>query len=398
MSFRHRNTRTILAWPMLWTSVGTIVLAASAPGALAQDGDVAPELQCIRYLQSYERGMRIPQGLLTAISLVESGRPSGADNQLTPWPWTINVNGQGKFFDTKAEAVAETRKMIDEGQRSVDVGCMQINMRYHPNAFKTLEDAFDPATNVAYGAQFLSSLHQTQGSWAKAIERYHSSDDGRREEYREKVIALWNDDARAIVMNAVLAENTDTPYHRAIKDFAAERYSDALDKYQAIVDLNTRDRIGLLGVAMSYERLGRAAEAHQSYARYLIAEPENQSVLVHMIERARALPPDQGRADLESLAAAGVGSPELLAALADIATSSGDLEAGLRYASDAAAKAPSVTMYQLNAGVLADRLNQRSVAVKFYEQFLALFDRQPIILDTPVDGVRSRLRFLRARL
>src|SRR6202012_2592295 len=108
----------------------------------------------------------------------------------------------------------------DEGQRSIDIGCMQINLRYHPNAFRTMEDAFDPATNVAYGAQFFDSLPQLQGSWGKAVERYHPAEAGRRDEYREKVLAFWNNEARNIVMNAVLAENTDTPYHRAVRDFA----------------------------------------------------------------------------------------------------------------------------------------------------------------------------------
>src|SRR6185503_4388206 len=185
----------------------------SAP-AQAQIGDLGVELLCLRYVQAYERNLTIPVGLLTAISYVEAGRPM--QGKTVAWPWTINVNGQGSFFETKEEAVRETRKLIDEGQRSIDVGCLQVNLRYHPNAFRSLEDAFDPATNVAYGAGFLKSLHDLQGSWPKAIERYHSADDARRDEYRDKVLAFWNNDARNMVMDAVTAENTDTPYHRAL--------------------------------------------------------------------------------------------------------------------------------------------------------------------------------------
>ena len=106
--------------------------------------------------------------MLTAISLVESGR-RGDDGKVQSWPWTINAGGKGMFFASKQEAIAETRKLMDEGQRSIDVGCMQINLRYHPNAFKNLEEAFDPAANVAYGAQFLKSLHTLQGSWPNAV-------------------------------------------------------------------------------------------------------------------------------------------------------------------------------------------------------------------------------------
>ena len=364
----------------------------------AQEADVAPHLQCLRYLQGYERNLHIPQGLLTAISLVEAGRPIGPSNQLAAWPWTINVNGQGRFFETKEEAVAETRKLLDEGQRSVDVGCMQINLRYHPNAFRSMEDAFDPALNVAYGAQFLNSLHDLQGSWAKAVERYHSSDDGKREEYREKVLAFWNDAARNLVMNAVLAENTDTPYHRAIRDYTAGRFADALDKYQGIVDSSPKDRIGLLGVAMSFEQLGRLAEANDAYARYLVAEPGNQSVLSHLIQRATNQSPDKARADLETLAKAGLKNPELMAALAEITSATGDNDAAFTYAANAVQQAPGVTMYYLNAGVLADRLNRPAVAIGYYEQFLVLFQQRPTLVDTPINGVRDRVRHLRAQL
>jgi tetratricopeptide (TPR) repeat protein len=383
-----RFTRLIFA--------GALASAAFSP-VLAQDGEVSPDQACLRYLQSYERSMRIPQGLLTAISFVESGR-QGTNGQLTAWPWTINVNGEGRYFETKDEAVTTTRKLLDEGQRSIDVGCMQINLRYHPNAFRSIEDAFDPALNVAYGAQFLTSLHQLQGSWAKAVERYHSSDDGRREEYRERVIAFWNNDARNMVMNAVLSEDTDTPYHRALKDYANGRFSEALDKYQAMVDANATDRIGLLGVAMTYEQLGRDAEANEAYVRYLALEPGNHSVLTQMIQKAVAQPADKARSDLEAMAKAGIKSPELMSALAEIAGKSGDNTAAYDYAATAVQQAPGVTMYHLNAGILADRLNRPAAALAYYEQFLALFQQRPVLVETPIDGVRERVRYLRARL
>jgi tetratricopeptide (TPR) repeat protein len=386
-----RNPRTALIGATL-----AAVVSASGP-AIAQDAEQDVTVQCLRFLQSYERSFSIPQGLLTAISLVESGRPGLADHPVA-WPWTINVNGQGRYFETKEEAVAEARKQLDSGQRSIDVGCMQINLRYHPNAFRSIDDAFDPATNVAYGAQYLASLHRLQGSWAKAVERYHSSDDGRREEYRERVIATWNDEVRAIVMNAVLAEDTDTPYHRAVRDFVEARYTEALDKYQAIVDQSPKDRIGLLGVAMSYEALDRDVESMQAYARYLAAEPANQSVLSKIIQTATAKTPDAARADLESFLKAGVAQPDIYAALAEVASALGDHDAAYTYATGALQRAPGVATHYLNAGVLADKLNRRAAAVQFYEQFLALYEKQPSVVDTSLDGVRDRIRFLRTQL
>jgi tetratricopeptide (TPR) repeat protein len=367
-------------------------------GTAAAQDDTPAEMQCLRYLQAYERGMHVPQGLTTAISLVETGRPIGANKQRLPWPWTINVNGQGTFFDTKEEAVAATRKLVDEGQRSIDIGCMQINLRYHPNAFRSLEDAFDPAANVAYGTQFLASLHQAQGSWEKAIERYHSSDDGRREAYRDKVLAFWNDDVRTLVMNAVLAEDTNTPYHHAMRDFAEGRFADALGKYQALVQQNPRDRLGLLGIAMSYDQLGQGVEADMAYGRYIVVDPDNAAVLTNLIHKAKALPPKDGQEKLESLVKAGVNNGELYSALAETATAAGDNETAFKYAARAVETAPSITQYHLNAGVLADRLKHPAVAVRYYEDFLAMAERQPLMVGASLTGVRDRLSFLRTRL
>lgn len=375
-----------------------LIAAVSSPPARAQDPEVSTDLQCLRYLQSYERGYQIPAGLLTAISLAEAGRRMSEGAPLVAWPWTINVGGQGRFFDTKEQAVAETRKLMDAGQKSIDIGCMQINLRYHPNAFHNIEDAFEPSLNVAYGAQFLSSLHQLQGSWAKAVERYHSSEDGKREEYRDRVLAIWNSDARNIVMDAVLAENTDTPYHHALNAFAAGHYDDALAKYMDIVKANPKDRLGLLGVAMSYEKLEKPAEADAAYAKYIVADPDNEPVLTRMIQSAKALPAAEGRAKLEALLKGGVDRPELLAALAEIAVAAGDTEAAFGYAKSAVEKSPGVLMYNLNAAILADRLKRPAVAVRYYDDFLDIFDHNPVILETPVDGIRNRARYLRARI
>lgn len=383
---------------MILRSVGGFALACGVAVGLARGAAAQIEVpqECLRALQTYERSFQIPQGLTTAVSLVETGRPMGG--RRLPWPWTINANGQGRFFDTKEQAVAEARKLLEQGQRSIDVGCMQVNLRYHPTAFRTLEEAFDPAINVAYGTKFLASLHSVQGSWEKAVERYHSSDDTRREDYRDKVMALWNGDVRTLVMDAVLAENTDTPYHHALNAFVAGEYADALEKYRALVEANPKDRLGLLGVAMSYEKLGQEAEADAAYGRYIAADPDDAAVLAARIKNAKALPPAEARARLETLVKAGVTWPELFASLSEIIAAGGDNEAALSYAEKALAGAPSVVLYQLNAGILADRLKRPAVAVRYYEDFLASAAQQPAFIEVPIAGIRNRVQFLRARM
>jgi hypothetical protein len=76
---------------------------------------------------------------------------------------------------------------------------MQINLKYHPEAFADLEEAFDPAANVAYAAAFLKALRNDKGSWAKAVAHYHSATPERYIRYRTKVFAAWRDERRRAV-------------------------------------------------------------------------------------------------------------------------------------------------------------------------------------------------------
>jgi len=114
--------------------------------------------------------------LLQTISAVESGKWSDLHNTYIAWPWTVNVAGKGYYFESKEEAVAAVKKFLAQGRKSIDVGCMQINLKYHGDAFSSIEDAFDPEQNVKYSAKFLRSLYARHGGdWAKAARRYHSA-------------------------------------------------------------------------------------------------------------------------------------------------------------------------------------------------------------------------------
>jgi hypothetical protein len=104
-----------------------------------------------------------------------------------PWPWTINAEGEGHYYATKAEAVAAARAMQARGVRSMDVGCMQVNLMHHPNAFTSLDQAFDPRTNAAYAARFLNQLFAQTGDWAKATANYHSATPDIGASYERKV-------------------------------------------------------------------------------------------------------------------------------------------------------------------------------------------------------------------
>lgn len=146
--------------------------------------------RCLKLLEKAENLYGIPPQLLKAIALTESGRMQG--DRFVPWPWTINVNGKGFFYATKTEAIQAVRNFQKKGIKSIDVGCMQINLMHHPDAFDSLEEAFDPASNIRYGAEFLVRLRDNnKGVWKQAVGLYHSGRPDLYEPYRQKVIKIW---------------------------------------------------------------------------------------------------------------------------------------------------------------------------------------------------------------
>jgi hypothetical protein len=127
---------------------------------------------------------------------VESGRRDPSSGDWNPWPWTVNAEGQGFFFDNQAQAIAAVRAMQARGMRSIDVGCMQVNLMHHPDAFASLAQAFDPSANADYAARFLNDLFTQAGSWPKAARLYHSATPGIGDDYQRKVMAVWPEEQR----------------------------------------------------------------------------------------------------------------------------------------------------------------------------------------------------------
>jgi hypothetical protein len=176
--------------------LGFIVSAlAVAAGALATAGaaraDIPPGAVCSAAGHQAEQVGALPTNLLVSIGMVESGRPDPLTGQVAPWPWTVNADGQGEYFPTKEAAEAFVRFAEASGAHDVDVGCFQISLQNHPDAFATLDDAFDPAENAAYAARFLNQLKSQTGSWNSAIADYHSALPDLGLPYQRLVLAAW---------------------------------------------------------------------------------------------------------------------------------------------------------------------------------------------------------------
>jgi hypothetical protein len=159
------------------------------PGhALAQP--VRTPAACDAAAATAERSHRLPVGILGAIGRVESGR-ADPDGRVAPWPWTIDAAGAGAYLPTADAAVAAVRALQRRGLRNIDVGCFQVNLAQHPDAFATLDAAFDPQVNADYAAGFLSALRERTGSWDAAVAAYHSAVPARGVPYRGLVFAQW---------------------------------------------------------------------------------------------------------------------------------------------------------------------------------------------------------------
>ena len=147
--------------------------------------------ECEQAARDAEQANGLPADLLTAIGRVESGR-RGADGQVAPWPWSVNAAGQGYYLPSAAAAIALVRTLQARGVQSIDVGCFQVNLLYHPQAFSSLDDAFTPASNARAAAAFLRTLRDRAAGLEDAVGQYHSADTTRGVPYARMVMASWH--------------------------------------------------------------------------------------------------------------------------------------------------------------------------------------------------------------
>lgn len=168
-------------------ALGLCLLAVPAPAEAR-----APDI-CGTIAEEIERTQDLPPGLLHAVALAESGRWQPAEGLSRAWPWTVRSGPDSFYLPSKSAALAKVRQLRAAGRTNIDVGCMQINLGYHGDVFASLEEAMDPASNIAYGARFLKALHLQTRSWAGAVGRYHSGDHDRGHAYRARVFRLWQE-------------------------------------------------------------------------------------------------------------------------------------------------------------------------------------------------------------
>ncbi|MBR9841766.1 MAG: lytic transglycosylase domain-containing protein [Rhodobacteraceae bacterium] len=127
---------------------------------------------CDQAASQAARRTGVPESILKALTRTETGRRK--NGVLAPWPWSMNVEGKGQWFASRADAETYLRSVRAAGTRNFDVGCFQINFRWHGTAFATPAKMFEPVENALYAARFLHRLYDEKGNWADAAAAYHS--------------------------------------------------------------------------------------------------------------------------------------------------------------------------------------------------------------------------------
>lgn len=168
--------------PRIKAAPAVILAALTWPGPFAPSAIATTDASglCTRAATEASRQTGVPYQVLLAIALVETGRND------RPWPWTVNVGGEGDWFDSAGAAEAYAESVIDAGKTNLDLGCFQLNYRWHGAAFASVADMLDPDRNAIYAAEFLANHFQRTGDWAAAAAAYHSATPENAGAYRAK--------------------------------------------------------------------------------------------------------------------------------------------------------------------------------------------------------------------
>ncbi|WP_245848169.1 lytic transglycosylase domain-containing protein [Actibacterium ureilyticum] len=174
----HRATALRPEWRICLV---LILGMAIAPAARAGTQDDA---LCVDAARHAAQATGVPMAVLQALAVTESGRRW--NGRYAAWPWTVNHRGKGLWFDSPEQALSFVRRQHKAGDRNFDLGCFQINHRWHGDAFASLGAMIDPRQNALYAARFLTRLYRETGDWHLAVGRYHSRTPDKARRYRAR--------------------------------------------------------------------------------------------------------------------------------------------------------------------------------------------------------------------
>ncbi len=247
---RWQNQAKWLASFMLLSIVISIICSKSNAST-----DATAESSCEAVATEAEEAFSLPEGILSAIARVESGRKM-RDGGYKAWPWTINDNGKGLFFDTRQSAIDYINKQEELKNKGIDIGCMQISVKWHADAFSSHASMLDPYTNIAYAAIFLEELYQNHGDWDLAIKHYHSADTQKNVPYFQKVNAIWKNQAEPTTQPSTASASYETADQLRNNSNPKKDYSDASTSFFKIKHTDDAPEIVISSVELGSKIVG----------------------------------------------------------------------------------------------------------------------------------------------
>lgn len=157
--------------------IGGICLAVFLPFASTVSAKGQVDGACLTAIKKYGVPQGVPFNVLYGIASVESNFK----------PWALNVSGKSIFLKNREQTVQKVSRLLKDGKRSFDVGCMQMNVKWHHQRFKTVGQLVDPNHNVYQAARFLIELYREKKSWPKAVAAYHSRTPSKGKKYLQAV-------------------------------------------------------------------------------------------------------------------------------------------------------------------------------------------------------------------
>ncbi|WP_235907817.1 transglycosylase [Siccirubricoccus phaeus] len=119
---------------------------------------LSPQAACLAAARRAEQVHGLPEGLLVAIALSESGLHAHA----------LNIGGRSYF--PHDFAAARALLLGAAPSRSVMAGCVQVNARVHARG---ADWPLDPVRSADWAGGLLRRWYTETGSWAEALRRWH---------------------------------------------------------------------------------------------------------------------------------------------------------------------------------------------------------------------------------
>ncbi|HYF06901.1 MAG TPA: transglycosylase [Acetobacteraceae bacterium] len=138
-------------------------VTAPAPRAAQPTPAASPRAVCLDATRAAEARHDLPEGLLVAIALNESGLHA----------YALSIRGRSHFSGTREEAERLYRDGLARG--SVMAGCLQVNAGVHARREAWPLDA--PAA-ADWAGRFLRDAYARTGSWAEAVRIWHGGRPG----------------------------------------------------------------------------------------------------------------------------------------------------------------------------------------------------------------------------